>query len=221
MVDHIPSLCEPTHHSPFLSIIFKFSKTSSNQRVFFNSYPTFSLLEICIYWKETLDLIQTLPYTQYSYLLDKPNPTSRQQRNFLVSSTAQYSPSLHPSLRNLLKLSFHQWFVETLYSANSSGLFYIKTIIEVHYHGVDKFHTISGPLINFAQYAWYLFANHICQLPPLSHTPWNLRHTSQKLFFLSSHNHRLISFCSHLNILTSKYEYPISISQIIIWHSLP
>ena len=41
VVDHIPSLCEPTHHSPFLSIIFKFSKTSSNQRVFFNSYPTF------------------------------------------------------------------------------------------------------------------------------------------------------------------------------------
>ena len=28
-------------------------------------------------------------------------------------------------------------------------------------------------------------------------------------------------FCSHLNILTSKYEYPILISQIIIWHSLP
>ena len=35
-------LCaSPTHHSPFLSIIFKLSKTSSNQRVFFNSYPTF------------------------------------------------------------------------------------------------------------------------------------------------------------------------------------
>ena len=62
-----------------------------------------------------------------------------------------------------------------------------------------------------------IFAN--CH--PLSYAPWNLWHTSQKIFFLSSHNHRLISFCSHLNILTSKYEYPISISQIIIWHSLP
>ena len=30
-----------THHSLFLSNISKFSKTSSNQRIFFNSYPTF------------------------------------------------------------------------------------------------------------------------------------------------------------------------------------
>lgn len=104
-----------THHSLFLSNISKFSKNSSNPRIFFNSYPTFLAS-----WNM-----------------------------YLLKGETFFSPMI-------------RW--NSLFS-NSSGFLH-----QNNHRGtlsrVDKFHTISGPLINFAQYARHLFANHICQLPP-------------------------------------------------------
>ena len=132
-----------THHSLFLSNISKFSKTSSNPRIFFNSYPTFLAS-----WNM-----------------------------YLLKGETFFSPMI-------------RW--NSLFS-NSSGFLH-----QNNHRGtlswVDKYHTISGSLINFAQYAWYLFTNHICQLPPPFACPLEFVTYFSKIVFLSSHNHRLISF---------------------------